>query len=124
MENATENPRAATESILTSIKKLLGIAPEYDHFDSDIVMHINTVLSVLTQLGIGPEDGFSIESAEQTWDQFITTTPHRFSMVKSFVYLKVRLMFDPPQSSAAIDSINRQISELEWRLFVAADPAK
>ena len=113
-----------TESILTSIKKLLGIDADYTHFDPDIVMHINTVFSVLTQLGVGPDDGFSIQGVEETWDQFITTTPYRFSMVKSFIYLKVRLMFDPPQSSAAIDSINRQISELEWRLFVAADPAK
>lgn len=113
-----------TESILTSIKKLLGIDADYTHFDPDIVMHINTVFSVLTQLGVGPDDGFSIQGAEETWDQFITMTPYHFSMVKSFIYLKVRLMFDPPQSSAAIDSINRQISELEWRLFVAADPAK
>lgn len=108
------------ESILTSIKKLLGIEAEYTHFDADIIMHINSVLSILGQLGVGPETCFSISSAEETWDQFVTG--EKFSMVKSYVYLKVRLLFDPPLSSAAIESINRQISELEWRLFVAADP--
>lgn len=108
------------ESILTSIKKLLGIEAEYTHFDADIIMHINSVLSILGQIGIGPEAGFSITNDEATWDQFVTG--EKFSMVKSYVYLKVRLLFDPPLSSAAIESINRQISELEWRLFVAADP--
>lgn len=108
------------ESILTSIKKLLGIEAEYTHFDADIIMHINSVLSILGQIGIGPEAGFSITNNEATWDQFVTG--EKFSMVKSYVYLKVRLLFDPPLSSAAIESINRQISELEWRLFVAADP--
>lgn len=108
------------ESILTSIKKLLGIEAEYTHFDADIIMHINSVISILGQIGIGPEAGFSITNDEATWDQFVTG--EKFSMVKSYVYLKVRLLFDPPLSSAAIESINRQISELEWRLFVAADP--
>lgn len=111
-----------TESILTSIKKLLGIEAGYTHFDADIIMHINSVFSILTQMGVGPADGFSIEGAEETWDRFINGIPNSFSMVKSYVYLKVRLLFDPPLSSAAIESINRQISELEWRLFVAADP--
>ena len=108
------------ESILTSIKKLLGIEEEYTHFDADIIMHTNSVFSILGQIGVGPETGFAISSDEETWDQFITG--EKFSMVKSYVYLKVRLLFDPPISSAAIESINRQISELEWRLFVAADP--
>ena len=114
-----------TDSILTSIKKLLGIEEEYTYFDTDIVMHINSVFSILSQLGVGPTDGFSIEGSDATWDQFFTSdmNANSFSMVKSYVYLKVRLLFDPPLSSAAMESINRQISELEWRLFVAADPA-
>lgn len=108
------------ESILDSIKKLLGITKEYTHFDSDLIMHINTVLSILTQLGIGPEKGFSISDNEAKWKDFIGEDP-RLESVKSFVHLKVKLLFDPPMSSAVIDSINRMISELEWRLTVISD---
>ena len=111
-----------SESILTSIKKLLGIDENYTHFDADIVMHINSAFSILTQMGVGPANGFSISGKDETWSAFITAKPNIFSLVKSYVYMKVRLLFDPPLSSAAIESINRQISEFEWRLFVAADP--
>lgn len=111
-----------TDSILTSIKKLLGIDESYKHFDSDLVMHINSVLSILTQIGVGPAEGFSISGDKETWADFIKDDPKKFSLVKSYVHLKVKLLFDPPLSSAAIDAINRQISEFEWRLFVAADP--
>lgn len=113
-----------SESILTSIKKLLGIDENYTHFDADIIMHINSVFSILTQMGVGPANGFSISGKDDTWSAFITDKPNIFSLVKSYVYMKVRLLFDPPLSSAAIESINRQISEFEWRLFVAADPVK
>lgn len=108
------------ESILTSIKKLLGIAEEYEHFDPDIVMHINSVFMILTQIGVGPSEGFAIEDETSVWTDFIPETP-RLEAVKSYVYLKVRLLFDPPLSSAVIESINRMISELEWRLNVAAE---
>lgn len=111
-----------TESILTSIKKLLGIEADYDHFNADLVMHINSVLSILTQLGVGPTNGFSITGDTEEWSDFIINDPNNFSLVKSYIYLKVKLLFDPPLSSAATDSINRQISEFEWRLSVAADP--
>ena len=113
-----------SESILTSIKKLLGIDENYTHFDADIIMHINSVFSILTQMGVGPANGFSILGKDEIWSAFITDKPNIFSLVKSYVYMKVRLLFDPPLSSAAIESINRQISEFEWRLFVAADPVK
>ena len=113
-----------SESILTSIKKLLGIDENYTHFDADIVMHMNSVFSILTQMGVGPANGFSISGKDETWSAFITDKPNIFSLVKSYVYMKVRLLFDPPLSSAAIESINRQISEFEWRLFVAADPVE
>lgn len=113
-----------SESILTSIKKLLGIDENYTHFDADIIMHINSVFSILTQMGVGPANGFSISGKGDTWSAFITDKPNIFSLVKSYVYMKVRLLFDPPLSSAAIESINRQISEFEWRLFVAADPVE
>lgn len=110
------------ESILTSIKKLLGIEEDYVHFDADIIMHINSVLSILTQLGVGPSDGYSIKDANATWDEFITN-PAKLELVKSYVYLKVRLMFDPPSSSSAIESMKQLISELEFRIIVAVETA-
>ena len=110
------------DSILTSIKKLLGIEEEYKHFDADLIMHINSVFSILTQLGVGPPNGFSITGDTEKWDSFIAKDSDNFSLVKSYVHLKVKLLFDPPLGSAVIESINRQISEFEWRLFVAADP--
>lgn len=108
------------ESILDSIKKLLGIQKEYTHFDSDLIMHINTVLSILTQLGIGPVNGFSIIDDTAKWKDFVDEDP-RLESVKSFIYLKVKLLFDPPMNSSVIESMNRMISELEWRLTVMAD---
>ena len=111
------------ESILTSIKKLLGITEEYEHFDTDIVIHINTALSTLNQLGVGPDDGFSIADKESVWSDFIGTNK-LLEPVKSYVYLKVRLIFDPPQSSAVIEAINRQVSELEWRICAIVESIK
>ena len=111
------------DSILLSIKKLLGIAPEYEIFDPDIIMHINSAFSVLTQLGVGPAEGFMIHDANDSWSQFVTQDA-RLEMVKSYVFLKVRLLFDPPSSSAVMDAMNRQINEYEWRLNVAAEGIK
>lgn len=110
------------DSILGSIKKMLGITDEYNVFDKDIVMHINSVFFVLTQLGVGPNEGFSIQDETAVWDDFIPCGAN-LEAVKSYVYLKVRLLFDPPQSSALTEAINRQISEFEWRLNVAVDPS-
>lgn len=113
------------ESILTSVKKLLGIEEDYTHFDMDIIMHINSVLMILNQLGVGPSEGFAISDATSTWEEFLADSdPVKLSAVKSFVYLKVRLLFDPPSSSAVIESTNRLISELEWRLNVAAETSE
>lgn len=111
------------DSILLSIKKLLGIAPEYEIFDPDIIMYINSAFSVLTQLGVGPAEGFMIHDANDSWSQFIVQDA-RLEMVKSYVFLKVRLLFDPPSSSAVMDAMNRQINEYEWRLNVAAEGIK
>lgn len=110
------------ESILTSIKKMLGIVEEYEHFDTDIIMHINTVFMILTQLGVGPSEGFIIKGKDEEWSDFIGDKV-TIEAVRSYVYLKVKLLFDPPLSSAVIESYNRQISELEWRLNIAVDPA-
>ena len=111
------------ESILTSIKKLLGIAEEYGDFDADLIMHINSVFSILTQLGVGPSEGFSIEDDSAVWTDFIPEKS-RIEFVKSYMHLKVKLLFDPPLGSAVIDSMNRMISELEWRILVAVDPVE
>nr|DAQ20081.1 MAG TPA: hypothetical protein [Caudoviricetes sp.] len=110
-------------SILTSIKKLLGIAEEYTHFDSDIIMHINSVFMILSQLGVGPDGGFHIEDDTTEWTEYLQDTS-LLNTVKSYMYLKVKLLFDPPISSAAIDSMNRIISEFEWRISVSVDPTK
>lgn len=107
------------ESILTSIKKMLGITEEYTHFDPDIVMHINSVFMILTQLGVGPKEGFIIEDSATTWFDFIPdAAPIKVEAVKSYIYLKVKLMFDPPSKT---DVVERQISELEWRMNVLVD---
>lgn len=108
------------ESILTSIKKLLGIAEDYEHFDPDIIIHINSAFMILTQLGVGPPGGFSIVDETTMWIDFVPDMS-MVESVKSYVYLRVRLLFDPPSSSAVIESINRMISEFEWRLNVAAE---
>lgn len=109
------------ESILTSIKKLLGIAEEYPHFDADIIMHINSVFMTLTQLGVGPSEGFIIEDDTTYWEDFIPDAT-KLQAVKTYIYLKVRLVFDPSSlGSATLAAYERQIQELEWRLNVAAE---
>ena len=114
-----EEVRNKMESILDSIKKLLGIQPEYRAFDEDLIIHINTVFIILNQLNIGPEEGFMIVDGSESWDDFVKGINE--TMVKTYIYLKVRLMFDPPTSGVLIDSMNRMISELEWRLFLEGD---
>lgn len=111
------------ESILTSIKKLLGITEEYTHFDADLTMHINSVLSILTQLGVGPEKGFSIKDEDAVWTDFIPANSN-LELVKSYMHHKVKLLFDPPLGSAVIEAMKQTISELEWRILVIADPIK
>lgn len=109
------------ESILTSIKKLLGISEEYTHFDNDIIMHINSVFMTLTQLGVGPSEGFSIKDTSAYWGEFVTEST-KLQAVKTYMYLKVRLVFDPSSlGSATLAAYERQIQELEWRLNVAAE---
>jgi hypothetical protein len=107
-------------SILTSTKKVLGLEEDYVAFDEDILLHINSVLSTLNQLGLGPTNGFMIEDKTATWDDFIGTDL-RLTSVRSYVYLRVRLLFDPPTTSYLIDSFNEQIKQLEWRLNVVRE---
>lgn len=116
-DEAVNTPR---ESILTSVKKLLQIGEEYEHYDQDIIIHINTYLTVLYQVGVGVP-GFFIVDKTATWDQFLIDEA-KFNAAKTYVYLRVRLVFDPPQSGTAVEAIKENIKELEWRLFVDADP--
>ncbi len=104
-------------SILIGTKKILGIAEDYTVFDHDIITHINTAFSTLTQLGVGPAQGFMIEDDSETWDEFIEDDL-QYNSVKSYVFLKVRQLFDPPTTSYLIASTEKQIEELEWRLNV------
>ena|SRR3569833_3161666 len=106
-----------SDSILTSTKKILGIEEDYTAFDFDVITHINAALATLTQLGVGPEAGFMIVDAAGTWDDFLGTDP-RLNPVKQYVFLRVKLVFDPPQSSYAVEAMKEQIKEHEWRLNV------
>ena len=108
------------DNILSSIKKLLGIPTEETAFDSDIIMHINSVFMILNQLGIGPTDGFTISDDYALWSDFIPDGQN-LELVKSYMYMKVRLMFDPPSSSAVLTAMEKSISEFEWRLNVQAE---
>lgn len=108
------------ESILTSIKKLLGIAEEYEHFDPDIIMHINSVFMDLNQLGVGPSEGFTIEDDTSVWTDFLPDG-NKFEAVKSYMHLRVKILFDPPTSSAVMEAMKREIDKWEWRLNIAAE---
>ena len=111
------------ESILDTIKKLLGGSENDNHFDTDLIIHINSVFMILNQLGVGPEKGFSIKGSEEKWSEFIKEED-QLEAVKTYIYLKVRNIFDPPQSSAVLEAINKTINELEWRLQVGAENSK
>lgn len=108
------------ESILISIKKTLGLTEEYTHFDPDIIMHINSVFADLTQLGVGPAEGFFIEDDTSEWADFLPEA-NTFEAVKSYMHLRVKLLFDPPNNSAVIEAMKRDIDKWEWRLNVAAE---
>ena len=104
------------DSILTSVKKIVGISEEDESFDTDLIIHINSVLMILNQLGVGPPEGFSISDKTSVWSDLISDNVY-IEAVKSFVSLKVRMIFDPPTSSSVADAINKTISELEWRIL-------
>ena len=111
------------ESILTSVKKLLGPAEEYEHFDPDIIMHINSALATLTELGVGPEEGFMITDKTAVWSDFIGDDL-LLNLVLTYVYLKVKLGFDPPTTAAVLESFQKQAKQYEWRINVAAERTK
>lgn len=104
------------ESILTSTKKLAGLTEEYDHFDPDIIMYINSVFLVLKQLGVGPSEGFFIQTAEELWEDFIIDNAVIREAVKAYMGQKVRLKFDPPTNSTLLQALKDSIAESEHRL--------
>lgn len=108
-------------SILNDIKKLLGIDESYEAFDVDIIIHINTFLRVLNQLGVGIR-GFSISDKSSKWIDFLGDGANNLNEAKTYIYLRTRLAFDPPTSSYVTNSFNEMIKELEWRLNVEVDP--
>lgn len=112
-----------SSSILDSTKKALGVGFDYDVFDPDIIMHINSAFATLNQLGIGPEEGFAITDDQTTWDAFLGTDP-RLNSVKTYVFLKVRYVFDPPATSFVLNAMKEQIQEHEWRLNVYRENTK
>ena len=109
------------ESILNSVKMALGITIDYPYFDEQLVLYINTALAVLNQTGVGI-DNFRITDAAQTWSQFLGERMSALEYSKSYVILRVRLMFDPPQNSSALQAMKDMIAEYEWRGFVECDP--
>lgn len=108
------------DSILNSIKKLIGISEDDSCYDTDLIIHINSAFMILNQIGVGPDSGFSIRDKTSTWDEF-TNNDLELESVKTYVYQKVKLCFDPPTSSVAIDALEKSIKEIEWRLNVAKD---
>ncbi|MBO7452234.1 MAG: hypothetical protein J6U54_18050 [Clostridiales bacterium] len=113
------------EVILTSIKKLIGVTEEYTVFDGDIIICINGVFGILTQLGVGPDTGFSLKTGDETWEDYLGAAYSdltNLEMIKSYMAGKVRLMFDPPQSGVVKESLERIVAELEWRINVMVDP--
>lgn len=109
------------ESILVSVKKLIGLAPEDDSFDTDLIIHINSAIDVLRQMGINSE--LYVEDETLIWGDYLPSDEY-LQMVKSYVYMKVRKWFDPPQNGTAMEALNSSIAELEWRINVTVDPEK
>lgn len=111
-------------SILNTVKKAVGLMPEYDAFDDVLIMHINSVFMILSQVGVGPKNGFRIEDASDEWDDYLTDETENLEAVKSYICLKVRLLFDPPSSSTHMQAIKDSVSEFEWRLNIEAEESK
>jgi hypothetical protein len=111
------------ESILDSIKQLIGIQEDDTSFDLDIIIAINSILSVLTQIGVGPESGYQITGSSETWSDFMDEDP-RMNSVKSYLYMRVKMLFDPPLTSSVSTAMSDAIKEFEWRLNVQAESSQ
>lgn len=121
--NENTNTNNVDDSILDSIKKLLGIASDYTNFDTDIIIYINSAFMVLNQLGVGPEEGFKITGKDELWSNYITDNDN-LEAVKSYIHLKVKVAFDPPLNSTVMEAHKQLISEYEWRLNVQSEGGK
>lgn len=106
-------------SILSNVKKLLGVGSDYEVFDVDVITHINTTFSILNQMGVGPQDGFEITGYNETWDHYLSYSENKKQLqsIKSYVYAKVRFLFDPPTNGTLMEALNKTIAELEYRLY-------
>ena len=111
------------DSILMTIRKLVCGDPYADHFDTDLLVHINACFSISNQLGVGPENGFVVTDETQSWSSYVADN-RTLNMVKTYVTLKVKKIFDPPLTSSVLEAMDKEISQLEWRLNVAVDPVK
>ena len=123
MSDNVESSNNIDNSILLSIKKLLGLTASDTSFDTDVIIHINTAFMVLNELGVGPEDGYSIKSSEDNWTDFIDDEEH-LDAIKTYIYLKVKQVFDPPQHGPTQEALQENIREYEWRLNVKAENAE
>lgn len=109
------------ESILNSIKKDLGLTPDYTAFDTDILMFINGVFSTLYQIGVDSAKNNRVEDADTTWEEFFTSDSDLVDLIHPYTYLKVRMLFDPPTNSFVLDNMNKQAAEYEWRINIQAE---
>lgn len=123
MDNKSVDNKKVDESILLSIKKLMGILDTETHFDTDLIIHINSAFTTLMQLGLGDKEGFRITGEENTWSEF-TQDYDQIESVKTYIYLKTKLVFDPPLNASLMESFKETIKELEWRLNVLVDKDK
>ena len=120
-----DEPTVDTESILNSMKLMLGMEPDYNAFDTDLIIHINSILSKLTQVAVGPKEGFALPLTHpetSKWEDFIGVDSQKLNMVKTYVYLQLRILFDPPQNSFTQEALRSEADELLWRLNIEADP--
>ena len=108
-------------SILKTIKQLIGCPDDFEQFDLDLIVHINSAFATLTHLGVGPKEGYRITGADNVWSEF-EDDAQKLSLIKDYVYIKTRLLFDPPISGSLMDSLKEQLKEMEWRLYMLYDP--
>jgi len=105
------------DSILETVKKMLGLPKTMESFDMDIIIHINSIFSILTQMGVGPKNGFKITGYNDLWSSYINADNLKYEQIKTYMYLKVRSLFDPPSNGNILEAMNRSITELEYRLY-------
>ena len=109
------------ESILKTIKQLVGCPDDFEQFDMDLTIHINSAFATLTQLGAGPKEGYRITGVDNVWSEF-EDDPQKLSLIKDYVYVKTRLLFDPPTTGSLMDSLKEQLKEMEFRLYILYYP--